>query len=65
MITAEIKKYKSIFKKKRKNYDKLVLLAMYKLNAIDNLNSKVLIDSYINHDEFSSVKNILKVERRI
>lgn len=65
MITAEIKKYKSIFKKKRKNYDKLVLLAMYKLNAIDNLNSKVLIDSYINHDEFSSVKNILRVERRI
>ena len=65
MITAEIKKYKSIFKKKRKNYDKLVLLAIYKQNAIDNLNSKALIDSYINHDEFSSVKNILKVERRI
>ena len=65
MITAEIKKYKSIFKKKRKNYDKSVLLAIYKLNAIDNLNSKALIDSYINHDEFSSVKNVLRVERRI
>ena len=48
-----IKKYKSIIqKKKEKKHDKIVLLAKTKLNTIEVLNSKTLIDSYINHDEF-------------
>ena len=47
------KKYKSIIqKKKEKKHDKIVLLAKTKLNTIEVLNSKTLIDSYINHDEF-------------
>ena len=52
-LTTGIKKYKSVIqKKKKKKHDKIVLLAKTKLNTIEILNSKTLIDSYINHDEF-------------
>ena len=50
-ITAGIKKYKSIIKKK-KNHDKIVLLEKDKLNTIEVLISKALIDSYISHGKF-------------
>ena len=36
-ITAGIKKYKSIIKKKKKKHDKIVFLAKYKLNNIEFL----------------------------
>ena len=49
-ITTVIKKYKSIIKKKKKKSDKIVLLAKSKLNSIEVLISKVLIDSVISHD---------------
>ena len=49
-ITAAIKKYKSIFKKKKKKHDKIVLLAKSKLNSIEVLLPKALIDSVISHD---------------
>ena len=48
-VTAGIKKYKSIKKKKRKNHDKIELLVKTKLNKIEVLISKALIDLYINH----------------
>ena len=51
-ITASIKKYKSIIKKKNKKYDKIALLAKSKLNSIEVLISKALLDSVISHDEF-------------
>ena len=50
-ITARIKKYKSIIKKKKKEHDKIVLLAKSKLNNIEVLFLKVLIDSNISRDE--------------
>ena len=59
MITAGIKKYKSIIKKKKK-HDKILVLRKDKLNTIDVLISKALIDSYISHDEFVSVNNVLR-----
>ena len=59
-ITAGIKKYKSIVKKKKKKHDKRVLLRKDKLNTIEVLISKALIDSYISHDEFVSVNNVLR-----
>ena len=60
-ITAGIKKYKCklIITKRKKKHDKIVLLAKIKLNRIEFLISKVLIDSYISHDEFILV-NVLK-----
>ena len=59
-ITARIKKYKPIIKKKWKKHDTIVLLAKTKLNTIKVLISKALINSYINHDEFVSVNNMLR-----
>ena len=44
-ITAGIKNYKSV--KKKKKHDKIVLLEKDKLNTIDVLISKALIDSCI------------------
>ena len=58
-IAAGIKKYKSIIKQKKK-HNKIVLLVKDKLNSIEVLISKDLIHSYISHDEFVSVNNILR-----
>ena len=56
----ELKKYKSVIKKKEKKHDKIVLLAKDKLNTIKTLISKVLIDLYISHDEFVLVNNVVR-----
>ena len=58
-INAGIKNYKSIIKKKKEKHDKIVLLERDKLNAIEILISKALINSYISHDQFFSVNNVL------
>ena len=58
-ITARIKNYKSIIKKKKK-HDKLVLLAKSNLSSIEVLISKVLIDSNLSHDEFVLINDVLK-----
>ena len=55
VITAGVKRYKSIIKKKKKKHYKIVLLAKTKLNSIEVLISKVLIDSNITHVEFASI----------
>ena len=46
--------------KKRKKHDKIVLLAKSKLNSMEVLISKSLIDSNISHDEFVLINNVLK-----
>ena len=58
-ITAEIKKNKSVIKKKKK-HDKIVLLAKSKLSTIKVSISKGLIDSNIDYDESVLINNILK-----
>ena len=60
VITAAIKKYKSIIKKKKKKHDKIVLLAKSKFNSTGALISKVLTDSNISHNEFVLINNIMK-----
>ena len=50
--TGEIKKYKSIIKKKKKKHDKIVLWGKDKPSTFEFLISKTLIDSYIYHDDF-------------
>ena len=59
-ITAGIKKHKSIIKKNKKKHVKIVLLGKTKLNIMEVLISKSLIDSYTSHDEFASVNNGLR-----
>ena len=63
VLTTEIKKHKSIIKKKKKRLNKIVLLAKSKLDTIEFLISKTSIDSYINHKEFSHKK--IKVHSKI
>ena len=46
--------------KKKKNHDKIVLSAKSKLNSIEVLMYKVLIDPVICHDEFVLVNNVRK-----
>ena len=63
-INAGMKKYKFIIKKKKKKHEKIVLIGKYKLNTIEVLICKALINSYISHDEFISVNNEMKEEKR-
>ena len=56
-ITAGIK---PIIKKKKKKHDKIVLLAKSKLNDLEVLVFKGLIDSKISHDEFVLITNVQK-----
>ena len=58
--TVGIKNYKSINKKKKKKHNKMVLLAKSKLNSIEVLIFKALIDSNISHDGFVLINNLLK-----
>ena len=51
-ITVGNKHYESVIKKKRKKHDKAVSLAKTKLDTIEVLISKALINSYIDHDKF-------------
>ena len=50
----------SIIKKNKKNHEKIALLGKSKLNSIDVLISKALIDSNISHDEFILTNNVPK-----
>ena len=59
-ITAGIKRYKSINKRKKKKHDEIGLLENSKLNSIEVLISKVSINSVISHDEFALINNVLK-----
>ena len=58
-IVVGIKKYRSIIKKKKDN-DKVVLLAKSKLNTIEVLISKALFDSNVSYDEFVLINNVVK-----
>ena len=64
-ITAAVKKYELITEKKWKKHDHIALLAKTKINTIENLVSKALSDSYINHEEFVSVNKKMKEEIKI
>ena len=60
-IAAGIKKYKLIIKKKKKNkHDEIVLLRKIKLDTVEVFICKSLIESYISHQEFVSVNNVLR-----
>ena len=60
VITVVIKKSKSIITKKKRKHDKIVLFAKSKLNNIEVLISKALVDSVIIHDKFVLMNNVLK-----
>ena len=49
-----------MIEKKKKKHHKIVLLAKSKLNSIQILISKALIDWVISNDEFVLINNVLK-----
>ena len=59
-IKAWIRKYKSIINKNEKKHDKIMLLGKDTWNAMKVLIYKALSESYISHDEFISVNNVLR-----
>ena len=59
-IAAGIKNHESIIKKKKIKDDQIVLLTKYKLNNIEVLISKGLLDSNISRDEFVLINNVLE-----
>ena len=59
-VTAGIKKYKPIIRKKKKKHDKKVLSGKYNLNTTIALTFKSLIYSYIIQNKFLSVNNVLR-----
>ena len=60
VITTGIKKYNSMIKKKKKKHDNILSLAKSKLNTIEVLISKPLIDSNISHDYFVLINHVRK-----
>ena len=64
-LTAAIKKYNSVIKNERKKNNKIVLLVKTKLNTIDVLISKALINLRINDGKFASVDNVLREYNKI
>ena len=60
-LKTGLKKYKLVFKKmKKKKHDKILSLAISRLNSVEVLISKALIDSNITHDEFVLINDMLK-----
>ena len=59
-ITAGVKIYKPLTKEKKKKHDKIVFLATSKLNSIEVLISKALIDSNISYHEFVLINSAFK-----
>ena len=55
LTTGITKKLLKTTKKKKKKHDKILMLATSKLNSIENLVSRALIDMDINHEEFITI----------
>ena len=49
-----------MIKKKKKKHNKVLLLVKSRLNSIEVLISKALIDSNMSHNEFVLINNVLK-----
>ena len=49
-----------MIKNKKKNHDKIVLLGKDKINTFEVIISKSLINSYVSHNEFVLVNNVLR-----
>ena len=57
-VAVGIEKYKLLIKKKKKQHDKMVLLAKSKLNSIEVIIFRALVDWNISHEEFVEINNV-------
>ena len=57
-LTAAFKKYNPITRKKSNKHNKIVLLATTKLQSIEDLSFRALIDSHVSHYDFDSINYV-------
>ena len=57
LTTRTIQKLLKVTRKKKKKHNKIFMLAKSKLNRIETLMSKALIDLVISHEEFKTIVN--------
>ena len=57
LTTGIINKLLTVTRKKKKNHNKIVMLAKRKLNSIETLMSQASIDLDISHEEFKTIVN--------
>ena len=55
LATGIVKKILNITRKRKKKHDKILMLAKSKLNSIETLISRALIDMEIRHEEFITI----------
>ena len=55
LTTGIVKTLLNITRKKKKNRDKILMLAKSKLNSIETLVSQALVDMEISHEEFITI----------
>ena len=55
LATGIVKKILNITRKKKKKHDKMFMLAKSKLNSIETLISRALIDMEISHEEYITI----------
>ena len=60
-----IKICKKVSKKKKKNHNKIVMLARSKLNSMESKISKALLDNEISHEDFETIINEEKKYREL
>ena len=59
------KKFLKTIRNKKKKHNKIVMLARYKLNNIENKISKALMDNEISHEDFETIINEEKKYREL
>ena len=55
VTTGVVKKILNITRKKKKKHNKIITIARNKLNIIETLTSRALIDFDVSHDKFSKI----------
>ena len=61
----EVKRHNLFIKKKRKKHGKIVLTAKIKLSTVKFFIFEALINLFVNHDEFVSINNVVRVYNEI
>ena len=64
-ITGIVKKLLETTRNKKKNHNKVIMLARSKLNSIESRISEALIDNLISHEEFTTILNEEKNYREL
>ena len=60
-----VKRFLKTIRNKKKEHNKIVMLASSKLNSIENKKSKALTDNEISHEDFETILNKVKKYREL